>query len=202
MTLLVASVLLGAFSASSPALAQDRAPSDRIDLTIPVETERQARLRRECEAQREAQAITGEIVVCGKVGDDAESAGWNREEWENRYARKTRGADPVDVAGPGIFRGKPTVGNLCIPGLQKCPPPPAYMVDFAALPEAPPGSDADRIARGLPPTGNAGPAPPSAAGQSVGSDRQAEALGLPPVPDFSGDEEVSPAGSEAPAAPR
>ena len=77
------------------------------------------------------------------------------------------------------------MGSLCIPGLQKCPPPPAIVVDFAALPDAPPGSDADRIARGLPPLGRDGPR-------------------LPPPPDFADEEEaaISPAGSEAPAAPR
>ena len=34
------------------------------------------------------------------------------------------------------------------------PKDPVYVVDVAALPEAPPGSDADRIARGLAPRGS------------------------------------------------
>ena len=32
-------------------------------------------------------------------------------------------------------------------------PPPALIIDVEALPDAPAGSDADRIARGLPPLG-------------------------------------------------
>ena len=102
----------------------------------------------------EATLISGEIVVCRRSRDDTAAYGFDKKAWEERYAAETRGADPVDVAGPGIFRGAPTVGGLCIPGLQKCPPPPAIVVDFAALPEAPPGSDADRIARGLAPRGS------------------------------------------------
>ena len=42
--------------------------------------------------------------------------------------------------------------GLCI--VPPCPPPPVYMIDVTALPEAPPGSDADRIARGLAPRGS------------------------------------------------
>ena len=51
-----------------------------------------------------------------------------------------------DVAGPGIFHGPGT-------GSFGGPPPPALIVDVTALPAAPPGSDADRIARGLAPKG-------------------------------------------------
>ena len=57
-----------------------------------------------------------------------------------------------DVSGPGIFTGPATVGGLCF--LPPCPKPPVYMIDLSALPEAPPGSDADRIARGLAPRGS------------------------------------------------
>jgi len=53
-----------------------------------------------------------------------------------------------DVAGAGIFQGKPTIGGMCIPGLQACPPPPALIIDLSALPEAPEGSDADLIGKG------------------------------------------------------
>lgn len=107
---------------------------------------------------------SGEIVVCAREQEQSQFRVRSDGEAENDYARETMFAgDPQapDVAGPGIFRGPPTVGGLCIPGLQPCPRPPAITVDFAALPEAPPGSDADRIARGLPPLGNdLGDAPP------------------------------------------
>lgn len=103
-----------------------------------------------------------EIVVCAADEDQDQFRVRSDREAEDDYARETMDKGdlrPPDVAGPGIFRGPATVGGLCIPGLQKCPPPPAIVVDFSALPEAPPGSDADRIARGLPPIGNDGPAP-------------------------------------------
>lgn len=104
----------------------------------------------------------GEIVVCAVDQDQDQFRIRSDSQRRDDYARETMNKGdlrPPDVAGPGIFRGEPTVGSLCIPGLQKCPPPPAIVVDFAALPEAPPGSDADRIARGLPPVGNDGAEP-------------------------------------------
>ena len=57
-----------------------------------------------------------------------------------------------DVSGPGIFKGPATVSGLCI--IPPCPKPPVYMIDFSTLPDAPPGSDADRIGRGLAPRGS------------------------------------------------
>lgn len=44
-----------------------------------------------------------------------------------------------------------TITGCIIP---PCPPPPALIIDVTALPQAPAGSDAGRIARGLPPIGN------------------------------------------------
>lgn len=206
-------VLAGALVATIypwPAMAQNAEPPERIDLTITQPSPRAEELQRQCEEKQQAASITGEIVVCARTGeDDAESAGWDKEEWENRYAAETRGRDPVDACGPncGIFKGAPTVGSLCIPGLQKCPPPPALIIDVSALPQAPPGSDADRIARGLPPLGNDRAAPRPAPAQVRHQVQEDNALGLPPPPDFSdadaaGERPVSPAGSEAPAAPR
>ncbi|MCL4672830.1 MAG: hypothetical protein KJZ64_07810 [Sphingomonadaceae bacterium] len=104
-----------------------------------------------------------EIVVCAKEQEQSQFRIRSDKQAESDYARETMYAgDPQapDVAGPGIFRGPATIGGMCIPGLQKCPRPPAIEVDFADLPEAPPGSDADRIARGLPPVGNDGAAAP------------------------------------------
>lgn len=120
----------------------------------------------ECEREAEAATISREIVVCREIADDPDRyRTGSDDETQDRYARETMYAnDPQapDVAGPGIFRGPATLSGMCIPGLQKCPPPPALMIDVTALPQAPPGSDADRIARGLPPLGQDGPAPVSA----------------------------------------
>lgn len=91
-----------------------------------------------------------EIVVCAEEQEQSQFRIRPDAEAENDYARETmdKGAPRApDVAGPGIFKGKATAsfGNV---------PPPAYMIDFAALPDTPPGSDADRVGRGLAPTGD------------------------------------------------
>lgn len=100
------------------------------------------------------------IVVCAEEQEQSQFRLRDDARAEDDYARETQfEGDPQapDVAGPGIFRGKATVSG-CIKGIN-CPPPPAIDVDFSALPEAPPGSDADRIARGLPPLGQDDPVP-------------------------------------------
>ena len=97
-----------------------------------------------------------EIVVCvRKRGEEVQM--WSKEDWENRYAARTafRGAPRTpDVAGPGITGAGAGVG-VVVKGcfIPPCPPPPAYMIDFAALPDTPPGSDAERVGQGLAPRG-------------------------------------------------
>ena len=190
---LAAPVALAAQQAEPIASPTQASPPERVDLLAQsreIASENAEGELENCSETDEATLISGEIVVCRRSRDDTATYGFDKKAWEERYAAETRGADPVDVAGPGIFRGAPTIGGLCIPGLQKCPPPPAIVVDFAALPEAPPGSDADRIARGLLPL------PPA---------QNADTLDLPPPPDFADEDEaapVSPEGSAAPAAPQ
>ena len=201
---LAAPVALAAQQAEPIASPTQASPPERVDLLAQsreIASENAEGELENCSETDEATLISGEIVVCRRSRDDTATYGFDKKAWEERYAAETRGADPVDVAGPGIFRGAPTVGGLCIPGLQKCPPPPAIVVDFAALPEAPPGSDADRIARGLPPLGRDGPRLPPPPAQN------AETLDLPPPPDFAREDEdeaapVSPEGSAAPTAPQ
>lgn len=167
--------------------AQDGAtgsPPERIDLTVTAAPSR-AR-EEECRRQRETAVVSGDIVVCGaRPMEDQRIT--SREEAQNRYAAATMGGSTPDVAGPGIFRGPPTFSGICVKGVFNCPKPPALMVDVTKLPQAPPGSDADRIARGLAPLGEsaASPLPVSAA-------ERAE-LGLP---------EPNPAESAAPVAPQ
>ena len=114
---------------------------------------------RECTEKEEAAKISGEIVVCRARKDQSGDEYSSKESSLDRYAAATAFRDAPATPNPcgpncGIFSGPATVSNLCIPGLQKCPPPPALFIDVSALPKAPPGSDADRIARGLPPLGN------------------------------------------------
>ncbi len=121
-----------------------RPPRINMMVTKPRNEPSEADLR-ECRADEEAAAINGEIVVCRVVGNDGTGLTGTREESQKRYAQETafKGAPPppdmfgIADNGKGIGFGKP--------------PPVAITVDFDALPTAPAGSDADRMARGLPP---------------------------------------------------
>ena len=177
-------------SVPAAAGAQDNAPAAstvidiRVDTTPPDEDE-----LRECTPREEdAAAISGEIVVCGRR-EGTEHRLYSADEARARHARETMYAgDPQapDVAGAGIFRGPATVSGLCV--IPPCPPPPAYMVDFSQIPETPPGSDADRIGRGLAPLREGEGAEDAA----TGTDKTRE--GEP------SDRAISPTGSASPEA--
>lgn len=196
----VAAAFLAASVAFSPALAlnaQERvpidlgdsapgsaAPSGPIDILVPPPTTEAANAAvvKECEDQREAGVVGGEIVVCRALEVDSSQAySGSREAWLRRYARETQGANtipPPDVAGPGIFRGPPTISGLCF--IPPCPKDPALMIDVEAIETPPPGSDAERVAQGLVPL-ESDDAPLSAEER-----RRKEAdLGLPEVPKAS-----------------
>ena len=131
----------------------------RLILEVQEQKDVDPALLEQCEKEQDAAQLSSEIIVC-RMRNDAEASGFDKERWEREYAARTQGQQPVNVDGPGInghLSGGASMRG-CIPGLQKCPPPPALIIDVAALPEAPPGSDADRIARGLPPLGDRGDA--------------------------------------------
>ena len=121
----------------------------------------------------------GEIVVCRALEiDTSQLYSGSRDAWLKDYARRTQGANtipPPDVAGPGIFRGPPTISGLCFIG--PCPKDAALIVDVEAIPPPPEGSDAERVAQGLAPReGDDAPL-------SEDDRRRVEAeLGLPEVP--------------------
>ena len=163
--LLAASV---AFASAAAIAAQGRIPIDlgpdaptsalppqQIDILAPPPTTEAANAAvvKECEDQREAGIVGGEIVVCRALEiDTSQLFSGSREEWLRRYARATQGANtiaPPDVAGEGIFRGPPTISGLCF--IPPCPKDPALIVDVEAIPPPPAGSDAERIAQGLAP---------------------------------------------------
>ena len=140
---------------ADPATAAAAAPAGvppRINLlvTVPRNEESAADLR-ECRDDEEAAAINGEIVVCRVRGNDGTGLTGSRAESQKRYAQETafKGAPRA----PDFISDCKDQGNPfgCV-GFGKAPPV-AVTVDFAALPTAPAGSDADRIARGLPPLG-------------------------------------------------
>ena len=187
--------------ASASLEAQDGAagsPPDRIDLTVPPPQMRST--EEECERQRDAAIVSGEIVVCG-TEPRTDPRITSRREAQDRYAARTAFRDDPatpDVAGPGIFRGPATVSGICVPGVFNCPRPPAVFVDVTALPQAPPGSDADRIARGLQPLGR-----DAAASGGVPNAQQRAELGLPPPPAAADPGRApNPEESATPAAPQ
>lgn len=128
---------------SGPAEAQAR-PRVNVLVTIPRGEVNQAQAQ-ECVDRADAGTISGEIVVCRQIGEDNSALTGDRAATQKRYAQETafKGAPPPpDMFGIGD-NGK----GIGIGGV----PPPALMIDVEALPQAPAGSDADRIARGLPP---------------------------------------------------
>lgn len=128
------------------AAAPAPAPAPRINLmvTVPRGEVNQAQAK-ECVDRADAGAISGEIVVCRETGEDTSALTGDRAASQKRYAQETafKGAPRAPEAFGIVDNGK----GIGFGG----PPPPALMIDVAALPKAPAGSDADRIARGLPP---------------------------------------------------
>lgn len=125
-------------------------PRLNLLVTVPRDEASAADLR-ECRDDEEAAAINGEIVVCRVRGNDGTGLTGTRAESQKRYAQETalKGAPRA----PDFISDCNDQGNPfgCV-SFGKAPPV-AVTVDFAALPKAPAGSDADRIARGLPPLG-------------------------------------------------
>lgn len=111
----------------------------------------------------------GEIVVCARYEDPEQF----RVPSDTDLG--TNIDDPVprapDLGPPPCV---PSFGTACI-RFGKVPPP-VHMVDFEALPETPPGSDADRIGRGLAPLGYEGEkARPVSGDAELAAESEAEA---------------------------
>ena len=179
-------------SAQAALEGQSATPPDRIDLRLRQGLDEPE--YEDCSEEQEAAELSGEIIVCRrKTGD--ENRLYDKEGAERRHAARTQGQKPVDVFGI------PDHGVVAARGcfIPPCPPPMPILIDVEALPEAPPGSDADRIARGLAPRGRdtaqmAGPQVVSEAGLQD----NAHQLGLPPPLPAGG--AVSPSGSASPEA--
>jgi hypothetical protein len=138
----------GTPSPADAPMTRDVPPQPRINLmvTVPRGEANQAEAK-ECVDRADAGTISGEIVVCREVTVDNSALTGDREASQRRYAQETafKGAPrPPDLFGiPDNGKG---IGFGAVP-------PPALFIDVEALPKAPAGSDADRIARGLPPLG-------------------------------------------------
>ena len=144
-------------------------PRERINLSVTVPREEaDPLLAQDCEREAEVGRVAGEIVVCRQLGE-ASDGSFNKEEWEQDYARRTQGEQPLDTFGI------PNHGNPI--GFGSVPPP-ALIIDVEALPQAPAGSDADRIARGLPPLGE----DPGPSAEEIARRRRALGLDAPRGP--------------------
>jgi hypothetical protein len=120
-----------------------------IDLTLPPRrTDSDPLADRQCAEEADAARIAGEIVVCRSLDEDTDGV-WDREAFERDYAARTQGPVAPNVDGSGIkLPGEGSVFTVTVTAKVGDPPPPTLMIDIEALPEAPPGSDADRIGRG------------------------------------------------------
>lgn len=154
-------------TAPRPAPEDTRRPRERINLSITVpKDDTDEVLEERCEREADVGRVQGEIVVCRDLGE-ATDGSFDKGEWEQDYARRTQGDKPVDTFGIANHGNSIGFGSV---------PPPALMIDVEALPEAPEGSDADRIARGLPPIGQEEPSP-----EEIARRRRALGLDAPPV---------------------
>ncbi len=127
-------------------------PPQQIDILAPPQTSDAADAveLKECADQRERGVVQGEIVVCRELpADTSQLYSGSREAWLRDYAERTKGPTTPDVAGAGIFRGPPTISGLCF--IPPCPKDPALIIDVEAIETPPPGSDAERVAKGLAP---------------------------------------------------
>ena len=139
---------------SVPAMAQQTV--DDEDVIGPMlEEARKAYRVDEPEPERPAdcpEAVGNEILVCAPIEGDPDRYRVTSSLEKGDDSHLSWSGQAPDVSGPGIFKGPATVGGMCF--IPPCPKDPVYYIDVAALPEAPPGSDADRIARGLAPRGS------------------------------------------------
>ena len=174
--------------------AQSASPPDRIDLRVRKDFDEPE--YEDCSDEQEAAELSGEIIVCRRRTGD-ENRLFDKEAALERHAARTQGQKPVDVFG--IPNHGVVVGRGCF--IPPCPPPMPVLIDVEALPQAPPGSDADRIARGLAPRGRDVATAPTGPQIVYEAQLQANAdqLGLPPPPQQDAGAPVSPSGSASPA---
>jgi len=153
-----------------PVSPPSRPRREFIDLSVTVPREESDQLlEQDCEEEADAARIAGEIIVCRQLGE-ASDGSWNKEAWERDYARRTQGGSTPDTFGIANHGNAIGFGSV---------PPPALIIDIEALPDAPEGTDADRIARGLPPLGrDAEPTP-----EEIAQRRRALGLETPPLPE-------------------
>ena len=118
-------------AAAKPVAAEDAVPSEPIDLTVTLKP------RKRCGSTDSR----GEIVVCGADhGEDLKVPGSADEPGSHQSLYNGIPQAPSVSGLPDCSQHK------CI-GIGKAPPK-IYIIDVKSLPEAPMGSDADKVAKG------------------------------------------------------
>ena len=160
---------------TQPEIEEGEEEPVRINLSVTVPRgEVNVAQAQECEDEADAGQISGDIIVCRRLGESGENSfSGSASERRQRYANET--AFKGSPAAPNVSGLSDNGRGISIGGV----PPPALIIDVGALPPPPPGSDADRIARGLPPLGQ----DENLTEEEIRKRR--EALGLPP-PAFEG----------------
>ena len=88
----------------------------------------------------------GEIVVCAPDEDEFRVPSSADEDPTGAAGTDDGRLRAPDVAGDGIFKGKATASGMCL--VPPCPPEQPLLIDLSQIPEAPAGSDADKVAKG------------------------------------------------------
>ncbi len=98
-----------------------------------------------CADEADAARITGEIVVCRSLGKTTDGL-WDQQGFQRRYAERSEG-----ITAPELYSDPtPAMVGITFTAEFGGPPPPLRIIHIEALPEPPEGSDADRVAEGLP----------------------------------------------------
>ena len=95
------------------------------------------RCRREAENSRE-------IVVCADPDKNTRDRLPLRKELDSAKSTRTGVPRAPDLDG---IKCRPGADGVCRGNIGRAPPP-IYYIDLSKIPEAPPGSDADKIAKG------------------------------------------------------
>jgi hypothetical protein len=144
----------------SPALAQAAAEAATVPRDSVPQEERRVTAEDFIATARIIYGPPPELEDCSEESDGDEIVVCREKQDQTRFrVDSTADLDPEsrqalddglprapNVDGPGIFQGKGIASGCWFGG---CPPEPAIIIDFDELPEPPPGSDADLIARGL-----------------------------------------------------
>ncbi|RKF20549.1 hypothetical protein D6851_10410 [Altericroceibacterium spongiae] len=97
------------------------------------------------------QTITNEIIVCKELEEQSQ---FRVQSTADLDPHSQEALDDGMVHAPNVAAASLTAygqASMRGCGIQRCPAPPVYMIDFQSLPEPPEGSDADLIAKGRKP---------------------------------------------------